>query len=42
MDTSDIYNNITTTIQEMYDSFNTLVFSLDTKVLHKILTLTTF
>jgi hypothetical protein len=37
MNNRDIYNNMPATPQEIYDSFNTLVFSQDTKVLHKML-----
>ena len=37
MNNRDIYNYMPTTPQEIYDSFNTIVFSQDTRVLHKML-----
>jgi hypothetical protein len=35
-----IYNNLKATSQEIYDAFNTLVFSDDTRVIHKMITKT--
>jgi hypothetical protein len=36
-DSKDIYNNLSITPQKIYDSFNNLVFSNDTRVIHKML-----